>query len=381
MKSRLQAASMNTNRNGQARWTREWIEAMKKLLTALLIVMLALAAGATTAFAGGLADRTIWGGNNVIQSGQTVNGDLTIFGGNTTIEDGATITGDMTVMGGNVTLNGTVEGNVVTFGGSLDLTSTSVIEGNLVRTGGSVSTEEGYEVQGSETTGFDGDFNFDGLPIPVPVPTVRTSPFDYAMQMLWNGFWAVGMAVVAGVLAVVVMLFLPDQTARVTAAVGSTPMLSGLVGLLTLLAVPILATVIAVITLLCLSPLSLIAMLVYALALLFGWLAFGILLGDRLAAALKWPFLSPVLSAALGTFLITLLVNGLSIFPGGELFSFLAWVVVASVGLGAVTLTRFGTRPYLSPPAPSAPAAPPPPAEPPAPFEPPAIGDQPQVTS
>ncbi|MGQ0600082.1 MAG: bactofilin family protein [Anaerolineales bacterium] len=354
---------------------------MKKLLIGLLLMTLLLAVGVSTVFASGLADRTIWGGNNVIQSGQTVSGNLTIFGGNTTIEDGARVTGDMTVMGGNTTLAGTVEGDVVVFGGSVDLQSTAVIEGNLIRSGGSVNGQEGYEVQGSEVTGFEG--NFDQLPIPIPlpdfvdVPEARFSPVNYALTLLWEVFTAFGLAVVAGMLAIVVMLFMPDQTTRVTAAIGSTPMLSGLVGLLTLLAVPIVAVVIAIT--ICLSPLSLIGMLVYALALFFGWLAFGILFGDRLATALRWPFLSPVVSAALGTFIITLLVNGINLVPGvGGLFSFLAWLVVASIGLGAVVLTRFGTRPYLSTPVsgPPAPAAPPPPL----PFEPPA-SDQPQMTS
>jgi Na+-transporting methylmalonyl-CoA/oxaloacetate decarboxylase gamma subunit len=358
---------------------------MKKLLVLIFAMGLLWATGASTAFASGLADRTIWGGNNVIKSGQTVTGDLTIFGGNTTIEAGAVVTGDLTMMGGNVTLAGTVKGNVVTFGGSLDLQATSVVEGNLVRSGGSVSTEEGYEVQGSETTGFEGDFNFDGLPVPIPVPdfvevpSVRYGPFDYAVSLVWGVFTSFGLALVAGLLAVVTMLFLPDQTTRVTAAIGSAPMLSGGVGLLTLLAVPIVAVVVALT--ICLAPFSLIGLLVYALALFFGWLAFGILFGDRLASALKWPLLSPVLSAALGTFIITLLVNGINLFPGvGGFFSFLAWLVVASIGLGAVVLTRFGTRPYFNTPAPSAPAAPPP-AEPPAPYEPPAMSDQPQLTS
>jgi hypothetical protein len=353
---------------------------MKKLWFAFLISTLVLTFGVSVAFASGLADRTIWGGNNVIQSGQSVSGNLTIFGGNTTIEDGAIITGDMTVMGGNATLAGTVEGDVVVFGGSVDLQSTAVIEGNLVRSGGMVNAQEGYEVQGSEVTGFDG--NFGNLPIPVPWPDIVETPdprfslLSEALRVVSEIVTAFGVAVVAGLFAIVVMLFLPDQTARVTAAIGSTPMLSGLVGLLTLLAVPIVAAVIAIT--ICLSPLSLIGMLVYALALFFGWLAFGVLFGDRLATAVRWPYLSPVVSAALGTFIITLLVNGLNLFPVvGWIFSAIAGLVVASIGLGAVVLTRFGTRPYFSAPAsgPPAPAAPPPAL----PFEPPA-SDQPSVT-
>jgi hypothetical protein len=50
-----------------------------------------------------------------------------------------------------------------------------------------------------------------------------------------------------------------------------------------------------------------------------------------------------------------------------------AWVLLASAGLGAVTLTRFGTRPYFG-----GVAAPPPPAPPVIPAEP---GEAPPLAS
>jgi hypothetical protein len=114
-----------------------------------------------------------------------------------------------------------------------------------------------------------------------------------------------------------------------------------------------------------LSPVSLIGLLVYTVALLFGWLALGARIGDRLAGALRLRGLSPIVAAALGAFLITLVVHGIGLFPlVGGLLSGLVQVVLASIGLGAVTLTRFGTQPYLA--SPPAPASPPPPGEPPA---------------
>jgi hypothetical protein len=351
---------------------------MKKILSALLIAGMVLALGVSTAFASGLLDRNIWGGNNVIQSGDTINGDLTIFGGNTTIEDGATITGNMTVMGGNTTLAGLVEGDVVIFGGSLSLESTAVIEGNLVRSGGAVNGEEGYEVQGNEVQGFED--GFENIPFPVFIPRFvdgpTYSPFGYVFDWVVQAMSTLGLAVVSGLLAMVVMVLMPDQTARVTAVMSSTPGLSGGVGLLTLFAVPLMAVVIAIT--ICLIPFSAVAMFVYAIAVVFGWLAFGIWLGDRLASALRWPFLSPVLAAALGTFIITLLANGLDLIPVfGWLLGLLVTATVASMGLGAVVLTRFGSRPYFATP----PATPPTPTtELPPPFEPP-MSDQPPTTS
>ena len=65
-------------------------------------------------------------------------------------------------------------------------------------------------------------------------------------------------------------------------------------------------------------------------------------LGERFTRAIDqdWP---PVLSAGFGTFLGMLIVGGIGIIPclGG-----LVQLLVALVGIGAVALTVFGSRPY-----------------------------------
>ncbi len=63
--------------------------------------------------------------------------------------------------------------------------------------------------------------------------------------------------------------------------------------------------------------------------------------GKRLAALMKQDWALPV-SAMIGTFLLTLLVNGL-----GALVPCVGWIVpalVGMVGLGAVLVTRFGAQ-------------------------------------
>jgi hypothetical protein len=83
-------------------------------------------------------------------------------------------------------------------------------------------------------------------------------------------------------------------------------------------------------------------------ALLLGWIAAGAWLGERLAGWLKLQNRSLTVTTALGTAVLTLVAALLSSFPfllGGWLWSMLAFVI-ACAGLGAVALTRFGTRPY-----------------------------------
>jgi hypothetical protein len=304
-------------------------------------------------------DEVVTGDDYTLEAGETLNGNLVVIGGTAIVEEGAVVTGQLVIFGGSATLSGTVEEDVVVFGGSLELTATAVVEGNLVRSGGSVRGEEGYEVRGSESQGF----ATPPLNIPTPVRPFAEDSVWWPVRGLFNFIWqsmvALTTAIAAGLLALVIVLLLPEQTRRVSAAMLTAPILSGGVGLLTLIAVPALAVVLALATLLCFSPFSLLAMLIYGIALFFGWIAVGALLGERLAASTRWQNASPAVAAAAGAFLLTLVVSGLSVLPGGEFLSSLMGLVVAAVGLGAVTLTRFGTQAYLpAPPTTPAPTMP-----------------------
>jgi hypothetical protein len=284
-----------------------------------------------------------------------------------------------------VALSGRVGEDLVVFGGNADLLGKAVVEGQLVTSGGSISRAEGSEVKGGETQSIGPRFPWRPFLVAPPAP----GPFEMLIGFVWGGVRTVALAVVVALLAVLVALLLPEPTARVSAGIAAAPVLSGGLGLLTLIAVPVLSALMAIT--LCLIPFSLLVLLAYVVALLFGWLALGALLGERLAVALRWQNLSPVLAAGLGAGLITLVVGGIGLLPyfGGPL-SGLTQLVLASIGLGAVTLTRFGARPYLAgapimapPPAsapPPAPPQPPAPTEPPAPFTPPAAPpDEPAI--
>jgi hypothetical protein len=80
---------------------------------------------------------------------------------------------------------------------------------------------------------------------------------------------------------------------------------------------------------------------------LMGWIAMGTLLGQRLAEAMKLNNRSLPVVAALGTALLTLVTGLITAMPfGGEFFGGVIAIIVGSAGLGAVALTKFGTRTY-----------------------------------
>jgi hypothetical protein len=73
---------------------------------------------------------------------------------------------------------------------------------------------------------------------------------------------------------------------------------------------------------------------------LVGWVAVGLWLGQRLLQALNVRNASSIGEVALGVFLITVLTQ----LPA--CIGFFISLVIGSMGLGAVVLTRFGTRSF-----------------------------------
>jgi hypothetical protein len=294
-------------------------------------------------------DQRVMGNNYTLAKGQHLDSNLIVMGGNATIEPGAVLNCALVTVGGNVDLGGTVAEDMVVIGGNIQLRSTSVIEGDLVTFGGSVVREDGAQVKGGDSQGFGGSDPRSGFRLPGRFG-LFTPLFDLYRSLLHIVLVSIGL----GLLALLVVLFWPEQTARVASAVTVAPAAAGGLGLLTAVAVPMLL-LLGVITV-CLIPVSFVGSVIFAAALVFGWIGLGQLVGVRLAGALRLHNLSPAVSAALGTSLLTLVVSAIDWVP---CVGWVAPVVLIAVGLGAVTLTRFGTQPYL-PTAPTTPPAPPP---------------------
>lgn len=326
---------------------------MKRFLLTLLLAVSLLFVSAAPAWADdGGGGKVIFGDNFTLKDGETIDGDLVVLGGNVTVEDGATVTGSVVVFGGSVEMAGRVEQDVTVIGGSVRLLETAVVEGALSTAGGSISKADGAQVLGGENEGFT---------IERPRVPAAPSPVNMLLNVMGQTFSAGVLAVVAGVLALALMAFLPAHTTRVSAALTSAPIESGLLGFLTLLALPI---VLVIVTLtICLSPLSLIGGVMYGAALFLGWVALGLALGNRTAQAFKQTTLSPAVWAAGGTFVLTLAVNLLGVMArvGDMLSNYGGWPValvmgcanffipltLASLGMGAVVITRFGAQPYF----------------------------------
>jgi hypothetical protein len=345
---------------------------MKKLAVVFVLLIMLLVVPMGVTHAAPAFDR-------VILAGETVSEDLTIWGGSLKVEERATVVGDVSVFGGKAVLNGHVEGDVVIFGGEASLAGT--VDGDLVLFGGTLSAGSSAGVDG-DCVLIGGTFEGDGAgniscdavgdfpafafpdfvegnssPSAPDRPRIPSPPkIDGGRGFFGTISAAAGQSLVFGILALVAAAVLPNHLGEVSRTLKDKPAASGAVGFLTLIAtvsaIVLIGILSAILMLVCIGFLGIPIVIALAVglgaALLLGWIAAGTWLGGRLAGWLKLQNQSLTVTTALGTAVLTLAAALLSAFPfllGGWLWSLLAFLV-ACAGLGAVALTRFGTRPY-----------------------------------
>ncbi len=300
-------------------------------------------------------NRVIFGQSYTLPAGHRLKGDLAVFGGAVTLEEESQVEGDIVIAGGSLRIAGRVDGDIAVLGGNLSLLSTAYVDGDVAVLGGSVSRDEGAVVTGEMVTGFawggPRSFGWPGITIPeIPRISMRTSGAELLVQAFLRLLSALLLAALMGALAVAVVSIAPEATRRVEDAMLVSPGLSLIVGVITLILVFGLVGFLAIT--ICLLPIAILLTLSLMLAMLWGWIALGWILGDRLLRALDVEDPNPLLASVIGVSLISLI----SRLPclGALLF-----MLGASLGLGAVILTRGGTRAYVA----RQPVAPPPPSE------------------
>jgi len=340
---------------------------MKKLAVVIVLLVMLLAVPLGVTHAAPAYDR-------IIRTGETVDEDVAIWGGSLMVEEGATVIGDVSVFGGTAVLNGHVEGDVVVFGGTATMAGT--VDGDLVLFGGKLSAGASADVDG-DCVLIGGTLEGDGVAeiscnavgefpqfaksfTPPIVPQAPAAPRGLELSGGRSFFTtissAAGQSLVFGILALVAAAVLPNNLGEVSRALKGKPAASSAVGFLTLIAmisaIVLLSILSAILVLVCIGLLGIPIVIALSVglgaALILGWISAGAWLGERLAGWLKLQNRSLTVTAAVGTAALTLAAALLSAFPpllGGWLWSLLAFLV-ACAGLGAVALTRFGTRPY-----------------------------------
>ena len=259
-----------------------------------------------------------FGTDDVIDSKEIVCGNVTSFGGTIVIQ--GEVQGDVVVFGTNVIIDGTVNGTITAYGGSITLQNNASVYGDI------------HLCQGVWTPGGEPHLhgNLDGCPKSAEQLLMSDAGPDF-----W--FWSTLAWVALGIL---LMVLLPEHVMLVRTTVTSKTRRSLALGLLSiLLALPVLAILVALIISI---PLAIIVVIGIIAAWALGTVAVGSLLGE---------YIVRVVAPQKNTRPVQVVV-GLTVLVLAGSLPYIGWVIsigAGLIGLGAVFLSRFGTRLYSQP--------------------------------
>ena len=284
-------------------------------------------------------------------------GNLAVIGGTATLDEGSTMTGDVFLTGGTLTVSGTVNGDFIAIGGAVNIEDTADINGNISLIGATIKKSPLAEINGEITEQSPKFFDFN-LSDPKAINFPFTAKTSILTKMLQASLQALAMAA----LAVILGLLLPNQIKRVADTISKEPLVTGGVGLLTIVVAPIILVLLTITVIL--IPVTLLGSLLVGLAILFGWIAIGYEIGQRLSVLFKTTW-HPSIAAGIGVLLLGLVTGFATLIP---CVGWLIGVIVAILGLGAVVISRFGSSKYankmVQAVVPSTPITPAPPSTP-----------------
>jgi hypothetical protein len=289
-----------------------------RLVKGLLLMVSLFLAGCN----GGIYSATLISeGDHLFESGTHLPGDVFIRAGSAEFAAGSRVDGSIYIIGGALLLNGDVGGDVAVLDGDVILGPQTVIGRDLRLGGGTLEQAETAVIQGQTISNV----------VPITPEEVATA---------WDDRLRVLSAIV--LLAILGGLWAgrrPQPLKNVGQAAVEHWLVSGAVGLLIILVMPILLVIMAFTIIL----LPLVMLLAGLLLLLigYGFVALGHRLGGWLVQR-SGRKLGRGWTTFLGTLMLLVLFN-LPLF--GEILLAVTIVLL----LGALLLTRFGTRSYSPP--------------------------------
>jgi cytoskeletal protein CcmA (bactofilin family) len=312
-------------------------------------------------------DVVVFGGNVTVKNGSTVDGDMVAFGGNFTVDSTSKVDGDVAVLGGNVTIDGTVNGNIAAIGGNVTVAEGAKVDGDIALLGGK-STINGVVRGDIKNLTHFGDgygqdeqesFGFPEPPTPPQPPSFeyKESPFSgffgLVGRLVADVIWTIALLITLGLITWLVSAFMPEQMYTVRRTVTESWPASFGLGLITMLVASVVGVVLLIT--ICFAFIPIIAWVLLAIASLFGWIVIGQIFGERLLVASGRSNPNFIMSSIVGVLILAVLTNMpvVGLIPCiGWILGFIGGVVgllISLTGLGAVLLTRFGTKPYPGP--------------------------------
>lgn len=298
-----------------------------------------LAGGSVVTLGGHVGEAVRVTSSQMIVTGR-VDGDLLFFGGTLQIAPGAHIGGDLWVFAGDATIGGEVSGSLRVHAGRLLLT-------------GRIARDADVEVDAFTAdpgAAIGGDLRYRARRPPVtplePLVGGRVERLEpkkeerRAALTAWGfALWLVKL-LGAAVVGLVALRLFPKRSAGSASAIGREPAMALGIGLGAGLVLPLAVLLLAVISLLVGAPLAILVWLLVAMGLYLGKLPVALWIGERLLPGRASERPRP-LALLLGVALLYL------VFATPYLGTLL-WFVAAFVGLGAIVLASW-RRPQVTP--------------------------------
>ncbi len=285
----------------------------------------------------------------VLSSGQTYRGNLVVLAHDVTLEPGSRVLGNVTIYAnGSVSLRGEIDGSLQMLGGQVIFGEGFQGNGNIWVCSSNIQRPDtGIQINGKYSVGCNFDATINGLRN-TPPPRF-TGFFDYLANPIFHLMQVLGTALAVATLAGLISVLLPRQLRRARDAAMSVPASAAIVGFITM-GVAIGLTLVYGLSLLLLITLLLLPVVfliwIGLAGLLFlGWVVVSELFGRILLHRLK-VYGAPMISAVVGAFVLTFSVQMLGALPCLGWVGALLSVVLGSMGVGALILTRLGMRSY-----------------------------------
>lgn len=278
-------------------------------------------------------DQLVIGNTYRLSSGDTLTGNLAIVGGTASIEKDASMIGDIILSGGTLTLSGTLHGDIIAIGGAITLEDSAIVNGNLVLIGATLKRSPLAVINGEITEQSPSFFNFKDTGNVITPFLPNADPLTRALSITFESLALSALAVILG-------LLLPQQIKRVSATITAQPLIAGGVGLLTVVVLPIVLVLLTITIIL--IPVTILTILLFVFAMLFGWIAAGHEIGDRIESLFHVDW-HPAISSGIGVLLLTLVTGFSTLIPCA---GWLIGGIIALFGLGAVIISRFGSEKY-----------------------------------
>jgi hypothetical protein len=261
----------------------------------------------------------VFGNALVVGPDDVVCGDFTLFG--STLDVQGEVRGNILAFGSNINIAGTVRGNINLYGSTALLRKSSHLHGNVNLFGGNQRREDGADLQGEVVNR--------SQHVSLWFPGFGTGfAFPFWQLIIWV------------ILGLVLTNLLPEHVMFVRTTLTGKMRRSLVLGSLSLVLAP--ALLVVLVALIILIPLAILVAIGLIAAWALGTIAIGWLVGE---------FIMRVVAPRHNTRLAQVSV-GLTVLILVGSIPYIGWIVSAGagiLGLGAVFLSRFGTRLYGQP--------------------------------